>query len=100
MKATVIRNGQHSGGALFVEVQETPSSPCYAVPVSAELPLGTVVDINVKVAEVPKAPEADLTGTDVSVADAPVAVVEESPLVAEEPVVEEEPVDKKKGKGK
>lgn len=101
MDATVVRNGQHSGGNHFVEVQETPSGPCYAVPVSAELPLGTVVEISVKVKEVPKEPAASLEGTDVSIASAPEQVVEESPL-AEEPVAveEEEVADKKKGKGK
>lgn len=87
MEAVVVRNGQHQGER-FVEVSHAPdgahASPLtYAVPVSAELPLGTVVEISVKVKEVPKEPAASLEGSDVSVANAPEPVVEESPIVAE-----------------
>lgn len=81
MKATVIRSGKHSGGDHFVEVQETPSSPPYAVPVNAELPLGATVEITVKVVEVVPAPDDALVGTEVST---PTKADEESPLTAKE----------------
>jgi hypothetical protein len=80
MQATVIRSGQHSGGKHFVEVQETPSSPCYAVPVSDEVPLGTVLDITVKVAEPVKPVEPAPAGTDLTTSTEPEMVIEESPL--------------------
>lgn len=77
MQATVLRNGS-SQGHLFIEVEA--DGVRYAVPVTQELPVNTIVDITVKVAEVPPAPESELPGTDVSTAAAPVAVVPESPL--------------------
>jgi hypothetical protein len=88
MQATVIRNGSHLG-ELFVEVTHSPdgahASPLvYAVPVSTELPIGTVVDIVVTVAEVPKTePTAEDFG-DVSIPTAEPFVVENSPIVGDE----------------
>lgn len=85
MEARVIRNGQHLG-ELFVEVEHYPdgshASPLhYAVPVNAELPIGTVVEISVKVKEVPKEPTASLEGSEVGIDSPPEPVVEESPIV-------------------
>lgn len=81
MQATVSRNGT-SGGQPFVEVQI--GTVCFAVPVTQELPIGTVIDIVVKVADVPKEPTEDLKGADVSIASPTPVVVEESPLTAKE----------------
>lgn len=93
MQAQVIRNGVNQGQP-FIEVQV--GSGCYAVPVSTELPLATVVDIVVTVAEVPKEPTEDLKGADVSIATAPVPVVEESPLtVKEQKAADKEAADAK-----
>ena len=70
MKAVVVRNGSHQGQP-FVEVKAGQSQ--YAVPVNAELPLGTEVNIEVTVVEVPKAPEVELEGSNVSAVAAPAA---------------------------
>jgi hypothetical protein len=101
MKGTVVRTGQHSGGDHFVEIQETPSSPPYAVPVDADLPLGTVLEITVKVVEEAPTPTGSIVGQDVSVSDKTPLVVEESPLADETdtaPSGQEEPTKKAKEK--
>lgn len=81
MQATVTRNGS-SNGQPFVEVQI--GTVCFAVPVTQELPLGTLVDIVTTVVEVLPTPESELLGKDVSVATPAPVVVEDSPLTVKE----------------
>jgi len=105
MIAKVIRNGQHSGGDKFVEVQETPSSPPYAVPVSQDIAPGSEVEIVVTLKSVPKEPESVVEERVVSPATAEAFAVETSPIAPidttvaptasdESAVEEEEPVVK------
>lgn len=79
MNAKVIRTGKHSGGDHFAEVQETPSSPPYAVPVASELAVGDEVEISVtlhKEAQVVEAEEIEVstrTEPDLKVETSPIA---------------------------
>ena len=81
MIATVTRTGRHSGGDYFVEVQEGPMAPSYAVPVNTEIPIGTTVEITVKVVDVLPAPDAAMVGMDVSTSSTLTPVIKESPIV-------------------
>ena len=81
MIAKVIRTGQHSGGDKFVEVQETPSSPHYAVPVNAELAVGDEVEILVTLHK--KAQVVEAEEIEVGTRTAPELVVETSPIAPE-----------------
>lgn len=91
MQGRVIRNGKHSGGDHFVEVQDTPSSPPYAFPVNTEIPLGSLVEVTIKVVEVPPAPAQELVNTDVSASSKPQLVVPTSPFAGNEPLKDTAP---------
>jgi hypothetical protein len=89
MRATVVRNGSLAG-ELFIECSHKPdgiheSVLRYSVPVQAELPVGTVVDITCEVVGVPvvklEPPQGDVTAV-----TAEPSVVDESPIVSEEEV--------------
>jgi hypothetical protein len=88
MRATVIRNGSLNGET-FIECSHKPdgvheSALRFAVPVQAELAIGTEVEITCEVVEVPvvkpEPPQGDVT-----------AVTAEPPVVPTSPIVGENP---------
>lgn len=81
MNAIVLRNGA-SQGKQFVEVSADGVN--YAVPVSQELPIGTEIEITVKVVEPPPPEQPIVAGTDVSTTTPPELEVPESPIAAGE----------------
>lgn len=83
MKATVVRNGINQGER-YIEVQHEnkdglKSGISYAVPVTDELPVGTQVEITVKVVEVPEVEPVVAPGGEVSIANVDPLVIEKSP---------------------
>jgi hypothetical protein len=87
MRAIVMRNGALNG-ELFIECSHKPDgvheSPLrFSVPVQAELPIGTEVEITCEVVEIPRVepepPQGDVT-----------AVTAEPPVVPTSPIVGED----------
>lgn len=83
MKARVIRNGSHQG-ELFVEVKflfdgSHDSVLNYALPVNAEVPLGSILNVTIEVAETPRE-VLEEAPRDVTPVSAPPLVVPNSPI--------------------